>query len=67
MAEERNTRPSWLDRRRERKRLTRERIGDSPEKREQHHTPQGDSVDLIAQAWRRGARDPLQAGQEVTV
>ena len=47
MSEERNTRPSWFERRRERKRLKRERIGDSLEKREQHHTPRGDSVDLM--------------------
>lgn len=47
MVDEQIPRPSWLERRRERKRLKRERTGDSPEKLAQHHTPPGDSVDLM--------------------
>jgi hypothetical protein len=42
--------PGWLERRRERKRLKRERTGPSPEKREEHHTPKGDAVDLMLKA-----------------
>lgn len=45
MTDELNARPSWLERRRERKRLKRERTGDSPEKLEQHHAPPADSMD----------------------
>jgi hypothetical protein len=40
----------WLERRREKKRLKRERTGDSPEKLAQHHTPKGDAVDLMLKA-----------------
>lgn len=47
MAEEQIARPGWLERRREKKRLKRERSGDSPEKLAQHHTPRGDAVDLM--------------------
>ena len=47
MADEQIAQPSWLERRRERKRLKRERTGDSPEKLAQRHTPPGDSVDLM--------------------
>jgi hypothetical protein len=36
-----------LARRRERKRLKRERTGDSPEKLAAYHTPKGDAVDLM--------------------
>ena len=39
--------PGWLERRRERNRLKRERTGPSPEKLEAHHTPKGDAVDLM--------------------
>ena len=39
-----------LARRRERKRLKRERKGDSPEKLAAHHTPKGDAVDLMLKA-----------------
>jgi hypothetical protein len=39
--------PGLLARRRDRKRLKRERTGDSPEKRAAHHTPKGDAVDLM--------------------
>ena len=47
MAEEQNARPTWLERRREKKRLKRERTADSQEKLAQHHTPPADSVDLM--------------------
>jgi hypothetical protein len=50
MADEQNARPNWLERRRARKRLKRERTGDSPEKLAHHHAPRGDSVDLMLKA-----------------
>jgi hypothetical protein len=37
----------WLERRRERKRLERERTGDSPELRVEHHRPPGDAIDVM--------------------
>lgn len=40
----------WLASRRERKRLKRERTGNSPEKQAEHHTPKGDAVDLMLKA-----------------
>ena len=47
MGEEGKPRAGWLERRRERKRLERERKGDSPEKLAEHHTPPGGAVDLM--------------------
>lgn len=46
MAEE-HGRSGWLARRREQKRLKRERTGNSPERQAEHHTPKGDAVDLM--------------------
>jgi hypothetical protein len=40
----------WLASRRERKRLKRERTGNSPERQEEHHTPKGDVVDVMLKA-----------------
>jgi hypothetical protein len=40
----------WLASRRERKRLKRERTGNSPEKQAEHHPPKGDAVDLMLKA-----------------
>jgi hypothetical protein len=37
----------WIERRREKKRLKRERTGDSPERRAEHHTPPGGAVDMM--------------------
>lgn len=37
----------WVERRRERKRLKRERTGDSPEKLAERHTPSGGVVDKM--------------------
>jgi hypothetical protein len=37
----------WAERRRERKRLKRERKGDSPEKLGERHTPRGGAVDKM--------------------
>lgn len=39
MAEGEKSKPAWLERRRERKRLKRERTGDSPEKLAERHAP----------------------------
>ena len=50
MADEPSGRANWRERRREKKLLKRERTGDSPEKLAQHHTPKGDSVDLMLKA-----------------
>jgi hypothetical protein len=40
-----DTKQSRIERRREQRRLKRERTGDSPEKRAEHHTPKRDWVD----------------------
>jgi hypothetical protein len=37
----------WAERRREQKRLRRERTGDSPEKLAERHTPKGGVVDKL--------------------
>jgi hypothetical protein len=37
----------WAERRRERKRLKRERTGDSPEKRDERHSPRENAVDRM--------------------
>jgi hypothetical protein len=47
VAERRDSRPGWLDRRRERKRLKRESTGDSPEKSAERHTPPEGVVDRM--------------------
>ena len=39
MADQSEGKRSWLERRRERRRLKRERTGDSPEKLAERHTP----------------------------
>jgi hypothetical protein len=36
----------WLASRRERKRLKRERTGNSPEKQAEHHMPKRDAIDM---------------------
>lgn len=41
---------NWLARRREARRLKRERTGDSPERAAEHHTPPGDVIDLMLHA-----------------
>jgi hypothetical protein len=41
---------SYLDRRRERKRLKRGRTGDSPEKLAERHMPKGDVIDVMLKA-----------------
>jgi hypothetical protein len=46
MAEQKESRPGWLERMRERKRLKRQRTGDSPERLEEHHTPKPDAMDM---------------------
>lgn len=40
----------WLARWRERRRAKREHTGDSPEKREERHTPRGGVVDVMLKA-----------------
>jgi hypothetical protein len=46
MGRQKESGTGWLERWRERKRLKRERTGDSPEKLEQHHTPKRDAMDM---------------------
>jgi hypothetical protein len=38
---------NWIERRREKKRVKRERTGDSPERQAEHHTPPGGAVDMM--------------------
>jgi hypothetical protein len=40
-----DTKQSWIERRREQRRLKREMTGDSPEKRAERHEPKRDWVD----------------------
>jgi hypothetical protein len=40
----------WLERLRERRRLTRERTGPSPEKVAERHVPRGDAIDVMLKA-----------------
>ena len=47
MAKQTRSTLGWLERRRERKRLKRQRTGDSPQKLTERHTPRGDAVDLV--------------------
>jgi hypothetical protein len=44
---EHHRKTGWLPRRRQRKLLTQDRTGDSPEKLAEHHTPTGDAADLM--------------------
>ncbi len=46
MAEKKDPKQGWADRRREKKRLKQERTGDSPERRATHHTPKRDAMDM---------------------
>lgn len=48
MADQNEAKLGWMDRRRERKRLKRERMGDSPEKLEEGHAPPETVVDRMA-------------------
>jgi hypothetical protein len=50
MTEPTTSKPGWLDRWRERRRLKREGTGPSPEKEAEHHAPKGDAVDLMLKA-----------------
>ena len=47
MTEEKGSKHSWVDRRREEKRAKRERTGDSPEKEAEPHTPSEGVVDRM--------------------
>ena len=47
MAKQTRSTLGWLERRREGKRLKRQRAGDSPQKLTERHTPGGDAVDLM--------------------
>jgi hypothetical protein len=47
VADQNEAQLGWMDRRRERKRLKRERMGDSPEKLPERHTPQETAVDRM--------------------
>jgi hypothetical protein len=47
VADQNEAKLGWMDRRRERKRLKRERMGDSPEKLEERHTPPETVVDRM--------------------
>jgi hypothetical protein len=47
VADQNEAKLGWRDRRRERKRLKRERMGDSPEKLAERHTPQETAADRM--------------------
>lgn len=47
MADEKEAKLGWVERRRERKRLRRERTGDSPEKLAERHAPGETAVDRM--------------------
>ena len=47
MAGQNEAKLGWMERRRERKRLKRERMGDSPEKVAERHTPAESAVDRM--------------------
>ena len=47
MANHKDAKPGWAERWRERKRLKRERTGDSPEKLAERHTPAETAVDRM--------------------
>ena len=47
MADQNEAKLGWMDRMRERKRLKRERMGDSPEKLAERHTPRESAVDRM--------------------
>jgi len=47
VADQNEAKLGWMDRRRERKRLKRERMGDSPEKLAERHTPRESAVDRM--------------------
>ena len=47
MPEQSESKPTWVDRRREQRLQKRERRGDSPEKASQEHTPKGGVVDMM--------------------
>jgi hypothetical protein len=47
VADQNEAKLGWMDRRREQKRLKRERMGDSPEKLAERHTPRESAVDRM--------------------
>jgi hypothetical protein len=47
VADQNEAKLGWMDRRREQKRLKRERMGDSPEKLAERHTPAESAVDRM--------------------
>jgi hypothetical protein len=56
------SKPSWVARRREAKRLKKERTGDSPERLAEHHTPKRDWGDMIAMSSPGGQRHSSMKG-----
>ena len=50
MAEQKESRSSWIERRREKKRLKQERTGPSPEKEATHHTAKPSATDSFIDA-----------------
>ena len=48
--------PTWIERRREQRRLKRERRGDSPEKLAERHEPKRDWIDMWL--WSSGVQRP---------
>ena len=56
MAEQSGSRPGPLARWREKRRLKKERTGDSPERLAQHHTPKRDWGDMLAHSAPGGQR-----------
>ena len=50
MATQKESMPSWIERRREKKRLKQERTGPSPEKEATHHTAKPSATDSMIDA-----------------
>jgi hypothetical protein len=56
MAESSGSKKGWVARRREARRLKKERTGDSPERLSEHHEPKRDAADMVAHSAPGGQR-----------
>lgn len=56
MAEKSGSKRGWIARAREKRRLKKERTGDSPERLAQHHEPERDWADMVAHSAPGGQR-----------
>jgi len=62
MAEPSGSKPGWVDRWRENRRLKKEQSGDSPERLEEHHAPKRDWADRVAHSAPGGQRHSSHKG-----